>query len=68
MKKEQALTISLHELNIVRLYAQPNNYQQIADKLFISIHTVRTHLHNVRKKCKLPMRAVIYWLTKGGVI
>jgi hypothetical protein len=25
-------------------------------------------LNNVRKKCKLPMRAVIYWLTKGGVI
>lgn len=38
------------ECNILKLFAKGKNAQEIADMLFVSIHTVETHRKNLRKK------------------
>jgi len=35
---------------VINLLAGGNNYQQIADQLFISVDTVRHHIKNIYKK------------------
>lgn len=38
------------EFEVIRLIAQGQNSEQIAEKLFISLHTVNTHRRNILKK------------------
>ena len=69
MKSPRKEIISVREREVVKLYALGKTYEQIADVLFISADTVRTHINNVRRKCYgKPMRTVIYWLRGAGAI
>ena len=42
--------LSGRELEVLNLLSNGNNYQDIADKLFISVDTVRHHIRNIYKK------------------
>lgn len=42
--------LSPREKEVINLLAGGNNYQQIADQLFISVDTVRHHIKNIYKK------------------
>jgi len=42
--------LSKREKEVLNLLAEGNNYQQIADQLFISVDTVRHHIKNIYKK------------------
>lgn len=42
--------LSQREKEVLNLLAEGNNYQEIADKLFISVDTVRHHIRNIYKK------------------
>ncbi len=42
--------LSGRELEVLSLLSTGNNYQDIADKLFISVDTVRHHIRNIYKK------------------
>jgi DNA-binding NarL/FixJ family response regulator len=42
--------LSPREKEVLNLLAEGNNYQQIADQLFISVDTVRHHIKNIYKK------------------
>ena len=64
-KGEQAL--SERELFVLRLVASGASNQQIADKLSISVNTVKTHLKNILEKLQLENRtqAATFALTHG---
>jgi DNA-binding NarL/FixJ family response regulator len=64
---EQAL--SERELLVLRLVASGASNQEIADKLSISVNTVKTHLKNILEKLQLENRtqAATYALTHGLV-
>lgn len=50
-KKKQTETIlSEREMDILKGLVQGLDYKSVADKLFISPHTVRTHITNIYKK------------------
>lgn len=54
-------TLSERELEITTAISNGLKYQEIADKLFISINTVRTHLKNIYKKLDINnQRSLIY--------
>jgi DNA-binding CsgD family transcriptional regulator len=42
--------LSSREITILKLIVQGLTHQQIADKLYLSIHTVNTHRKNINKK------------------
>jgi len=44
------------EKEVAVLLVEGNSYKQIAEKLFISLPTVKTHASNVYKKCKVTNR------------
>jgi DNA-binding NarL/FixJ family response regulator len=66
-KGEQAL--SERELLVLRLVASGAGNQEIAEKLSISVNTVKTHLKNILEKLQLENRtqAATYALTHGLV-
>ena len=43
-------TLTSHELNILRLFAEGNTSASIARKLAISAQTLRNHLHHINRK------------------
>jgi len=47
---KQEFELSAREKEVITLLAGGNNYQQIADQLFISVDTVRHHIKNIYKK------------------
>lgn len=47
------MTLSEREMEIIRLIAEGNSNQDIADKLFLSVHTVNTHRKNIMNKLGL---------------
>lgn len=55
------------EVEVLRLVAQGNSNQEIADKLIISEATVRTHVSNILSKLHLASRtqAALYALKEG---
>jgi DNA-binding CsgD family transcriptional regulator len=60
---------SKREYDIVNLLAEGRNSHQIADKLFLSIHTVNTHRRNLLKKSgKTSTNELILSLKERGVI
>jgi len=61
--------LSDRELEIIRLIEKGMNSENIADHLFISLHTVNTHRKNIlRKTNKTNISDVIYDLLENGVI
>jgi two-component system, NarL family, response regulator LiaR len=51
-----ALGISKREHEVLTLMAQGLTNQQIADKLFVSLNTVKTHLSNLFQKLEVSRR------------
>ena len=51
-KANSLFTVKLtkREQGLVNLLAQGNSYNKIAEKLYISIHTVHAHIRNIKKK------------------
>jgi DNA-binding NarL/FixJ family response regulator len=71
-KKESAsdeIQLSKREIDVIRLIAEEHTTQEIADKLFISQHTVETHRKNLLSKLNVRNTAglVKYALQKGLV-
>lgn len=48
--------ISQRELGVLKLIAQGHSNQEIADKLFISLHTVKTHARRINSKLGVKSR------------
>lgn len=51
-----AALLSRRELDVLKLIAQGYSNQQIADSLFISLHTVKTHAQNINFKLGVARR------------
>ena len=68
-KKDNGTTASLseREVEIIKLAAKGFSNKQIADELFLSIHTVYTHRKNIMRKLsiKSPVELVLYALNTG---
>lgn len=47
---EEAAALSTREKEVLFQLAEGNNYQEIADALFISVDTIRHHIRNIYKK------------------
>lgn len=56
-KKNDAIeSLTERETEILQLLAKGLRYKEISDKLFISIATVRTHIHNTYEKLQVQSR------------
>ncbi len=51
-----ALGISMRELDVLELIAEGLSNQEIAERLFVSLSTVKTHLSNVFEKLEVRRR------------
>jgi LuxR family maltose regulon positive regulatory protein len=49
-KNNSDFEINLRELDALKFVAQKMSNQQIADKLYVSLNTVKTHLKNINLK------------------
>jgi LuxR family maltose regulon positive regulatory protein len=49
--------LSIREIEIVKYIANNLSNQEIADKLFISLNTVKTHLKNIFLKLEVDSRS-----------
>jgi ATP/maltotriose-dependent transcriptional regulator MalT len=52
----EANPLSARELEVLSLIAQGNSNQQIAEQLFISLHTVKTHARRIHSKLGVERR------------
>lgn len=50
------LGLSEREVDVLRLLIEGYSYKGIAEKLFVSVHTVRFHLHNIYEKLHVSSR------------
>jgi DNA-binding NarL/FixJ family response regulator len=59
--------LSHREIAVLRLLAEGKSSRQISDLLFISVATVNTHRHNIRRKLNLKTNAELikYALQRG---
>jgi len=67
----ESLALTPREMEILQLVAEGLSNKQIADRLFLSLHTVKRHVHNILEKLQVQHRleAVEYaykkrWLRK----
>jgi DNA-binding CsgD family transcriptional regulator len=52
----QQLGISQRELEVLQLMAEGNSNQEIAEKLFLSLHTIKTHTSKLFEKLDVKRR------------
>jgi LuxR family maltose regulon positive regulatory protein len=57
MKNNLGSVLSDRELDALILLAEDQSNQEIADKLFISLNTVKTHLKNIFLKLEVDKRS-----------
>ena len=55
-KSSSENVLSARELDTLKLLAEDYSNQQIADELFISLNTVKTHLKNINLKLEVDSR------------
>jgi len=61
--------LSAREAEILRFVAQGLNDAQIAERLFLSPHTVHRHIANIRAKLRVPSRAAaVAHATRHGLL
>jgi two-component system invasion response regulator UvrY len=65
--EDHATILTLRETEVLKFLAQGNSTQNIADKLYLSPHTVQTHRKSIIRKLniKSPTQFVIYALDMG---
>ena len=56
-EEDLAYKLSTREKEVLNLLAEGNNYQEIAEELFISVDTVRHHIRNIYKKLHVHSRS-----------
>lgn len=61
--------LTKRELEVLKLIATGNKTNQIAELLFLSIHTINTHRKNILKKLNMssPTELVVYAINNGLV-
>lgn len=52
----QSFGLSKRELEVLELIADGHSNQEIADKLFVSLNTIKTHLSNIFSKLNVQRR------------
>ena len=63
---ESKAGLTSREMEILALVSVGANNEEIADKLFISPHTVKTHLYHIFKKINVPSRLqAALWAAKN---
>lgn len=72
LNKEEELTaepsiLTKREVEIVELIGEGMSTREIADRLFLSHHTINTHRKNIMKKLQLrsPLELVLYGINTG---
>lgn len=50
-------TLSEREVEVLEALKEGHSYKAIAEKLFVSVHTVRFHLHNIYAKLHVSSRS-----------
>jgi ATP/maltotriose-dependent transcriptional regulator MalT len=61
--------LSPREMDALRLVAQGLNDAEIAERLFLSPHTVHRHIANIRTKLRVPSRAAaVAHATRSGLL
>jgi len=63
----KSASLSEREIELIKLAVKGFSNKEIADKLFLSIHTVYTHRKNIMRKLKIksPVELVLYALNSG---
>jgi DNA-binding CsgD family transcriptional regulator len=62
-------SLTAREVEVLRLVADGLSDKEIADRLFLSGHTVHRHISNIRTKLGLPSRAAaVAWAARSGVL
>jgi DNA-binding NarL/FixJ family response regulator len=56
IKSPQSYEITKREIEILEMWVQGKSYQQIADKLYISVGTIRKHIGNIYEKIHVHSR------------
>lgn len=59
--------LSKREREVVALVAEGLSNKQIAKRLFISLPTVKDHMHRILVKTDLPNRAAVAAAVQGGI-
>ena len=66
---EAAIALTPRELDVLKLVAQGLSNQEIAQRLFLSEHTVHRHLANILRKLNLSSRAAAAaWGVRTGLV
>ena len=61
--------LTRRETEVLRLMATPATYKQIAEKLYVSEETIRTHAKHILRKLEQPNRAqAVLAAVRGGLI
>lgn len=67
MREKQYLTD--RELQVLNLLTEGLTNEQIAERLFVSVHTVKANLENMFLKCGVHNRIqMIIWALKNDII
>jgi DNA-binding NarL/FixJ family response regulator len=56
LKSPESYELTKREIEILELWVQGKSYQQIADKLYISVGTIRKHIGNIYEKIHVHSR------------
>lgn len=66
-KNTEPVNLTLRETEVLKLIAEGNSTNEIAESLFLSYHTINSHRKNIIKKLKIksPTEFVIYALEMG---
>jgi two-component system, NarL family, response regulator LiaR len=65
-RKEQVITLTGREVEVLRCLTRGRQYKEIADELGVTIETVRQHIKNIYRKLNVNSRieAVVKFLKK----
>ena len=65
---EQQQGLTEREIDVLKLIVQQNTTSEIAEKLFISVHTVETHRKNLIKKVKVKnVAGLVKYALQNGI-
>jgi DNA-binding CsgD family transcriptional regulator len=62
----KSAAISNREIEIISLILQGYSNQKIADRLYISLSTVKSHVYSIYQKLGINSRAELFFITQGN--